>query len=74
MASQRVQLEFPEKSIARLARLKTLTEADSYAEVLKNALRLYEFAIDKSSQGATFLLQEKGKSPEVTQLFQREEP
>lgn len=74
MASQRVQLELPEKSFARLARLKTSTGADSYAEVLKNALRLYEFAIDKSSQGATFLVQEKHKSPEAIQLFQREEP
>jgi hypothetical protein len=72
MKSRCVQIEFPEKSFARLARLKTLTQAESHGEVIKNALRLYEFTIDKSSRGATFLLHEEGKSPETIQLFKGE--
>lgn len=38
----RVQLELAEKSMNRLMRLKDKTEAVSYAEVIKNALRIYE--------------------------------
>jgi Arc/MetJ-type ribon-helix-helix transcriptional regulator len=36
----RVQLELPPTSMARLRELRDKTEAASYSEVLKNALRL----------------------------------
>jgi len=52
----RVQLELPEKSMERLADLKNRTEAASYAEVIKNALRLYENIILKHEEGNRFLL------------------
>ena len=45
-STTRVQMELPEKSMQRLSILKDKTEASSYAEVLKNALRLYESIID----------------------------
>lgn len=65
MPSQRIQLELPEKSLERLQHLKAMIEASSYGEVLRNALRLYEYVINESSQGATFLIQQEGKAPEV---------
>jgi hypothetical protein len=47
----RVQLELPPQSYDRLAQLKEKTEATSYAEVLKNALRLYENIIRQHEAG-----------------------
>lgn len=47
----RVQLELPEPSFARLNELKSKTEATSYAEVIKNALRLYEAMIAEAEKG-----------------------
>lgn len=38
----RVQLELPEKSMERLRTLKELTEASSYAEVIKDSLIFHE--------------------------------
>lgn len=55
---QRVQLDLPEKSLARLQELKSKTEATSYTEVIKNALRLYEAVIAEAEAGNKFLVQE----------------
>ena len=54
--AKRVQLDLPEKSMARLQDLKTRTEAGSYAEVIKNALRLYESVVTEAEAGASFQL------------------
>ncbi|HEY4125399.1 MAG TPA: ribbon-helix-helix protein, CopG family, partial [Rhizomicrobium sp.] len=43
----RVQLEMPPQAMERLTRLKEKTEAASYAEVIRNALRLYEALVDE---------------------------
>lgn len=55
-AVKRVQLDLPERSLNRLQDLKTKTEATSYAEVIKNALRLYEAIIDEADAGSAFLV------------------
>lgn len=47
----RVQLDMPPKSMERLKRLRERTEASSYAEVIRDALRLYEFAINETEAG-----------------------
>jgi hypothetical protein len=52
----RVQLELAEGSYTRLQYLKAKTEATSYAEVLKNALRLYENVIAQQESGRTLYL------------------
>ncbi|MGJ0490067.1 hypothetical protein [Methylobacter sp.] len=57
--STRVQLELPEKSMDRLLALKDKTEAGSYAEVVKNALRLYENMIQQHESGKRFLLKDQ---------------
>jgi hypothetical protein len=54
----RVQFDFPPKSMERLNTLKLKTEASSYAEVLKNALRLYEALIEETEHGNTFLIRD----------------
>lgn len=43
----RVQLELPQPSMDRLRKLKQATEASSYAEVVRNALKAYESLLNK---------------------------
>ncbi|MDE2463298.1 MAG: ribbon-helix-helix protein, CopG family [Alphaproteobacteria bacterium] len=52
----RVQLEMPPQAMERLQRLKERTEAASYAEVIRNALRLFEALIDEHEKGSEFSL------------------
>lgn len=55
----RVQLDFAPRSMARLNALKAKTEASSYAEVVKNALRLYEALIEEAESGKQFLIRDE---------------
>lgn len=56
--THRVQLELPEKSMKRLDSLKELTDASSYAEVIRNAVRLYEDMANEASRGQEFLIRD----------------
>lgn len=51
---KRVQIDLPERSMSRLQELRAKTEATSYAEVVKNALRLYEAVVEETEQGSRF--------------------
>lgn len=64
---KRVQLDMGERSLARLQALKTQTEASSYAEVVKNSLRLYEAVVQEAAQGGTFCI--KTKSGETKEFL-----
>jgi len=65
----RVQIELPPASMERLKDLKEKTEAASYAEVTKNAFKLYERMIDLAEAGHSFLIRDKlGKTKEL-ELF-----
>src|ERR1700756_3833759 len=52
----RVQLEMPPQAMERLQRLKEKTEAASYAEVIRNALRVFEALVQEHEAGAEFSL------------------
>ena len=52
----RVQLEMPPQAMARLQKMKDRTEAASYAEVIRNALRLFEALVDEHEKGSEFSL------------------
>jgi hypothetical protein len=56
---RRVQLDLPPKAFERLQRLKADTEASTYAEVMKNALKLYAAAIEYQKEGGKFMIQNK---------------
>jgi hypothetical protein len=56
--TKRVQLDLPERSMQRLQDLKRKTEASSYAEVIKNALRLYDAIITEAEAGSSFLIRD----------------
>ena len=55
----RVQFDFAPRAMERLNALKLRTEASSYAEVVKNALQLYEALIDETESGKQFLTRDK---------------
>jgi hypothetical protein len=59
VTKNRVQLDFAPRSMERLNTLKAKTEAASYAEVVKNALRLYEGLIEEVESGKTFLIRDE---------------
>ena len=59
-ATTRVQLEMPPQAMERLQKLKDRTEAASYAEVIRNALRLFEALVDEHEKGAEFSLKRAG--------------
>ena len=68
-STKRVQLDLPERSMARLQDLRTKTEATSYAEVVKNALRLYEAVIEEAEAGNQFLVREPGGATKEYKIF-----
>jgi hypothetical protein len=55
-ATTRVQLEMPPQAMARLQKLKDHTEAASYAEVIRNALRVFEALVEEHERGSEFSL------------------
>ena len=65
----RVQLDFAPRSMERLNTLKLKTEASSYAEVVKNALRLYEALIEETESGKQFLTRDKDGVVAPLRLF-----
>jgi hypothetical protein len=58
LGTKRVQLDLPERSMQRLQALKMKTEASSYAEVIKNALRLYDAIIAEAEAGSSFIVKD----------------
>lgn len=65
----RFQMELPEKSYQRLRKLKDKTEATSYAEVTKNALKLYEILIQTIDDGGVVYFKDKDGNTKELQLF-----
>lgn len=48
----RMQVVLPERSYQRMTKLVELTEAASMAEVIREALRLYEAIVEETEAGA----------------------
>ncbi len=66
---RRIQLDFPPNAMERLNTLKAKTEAVSYAEVVKNALRLYEALIEEDESGKQFLTRDKNGVMQIFRMF-----
>ncbi|MSP03627.1 MAG: hypothetical protein EXR07_21695 [Acetobacteraceae bacterium] len=69
LKKNRVQLDFAPRSMERLNTLKTKTESSSYAEVVKNALRLYEALIEETESGKQFLVRDENGVVSPFRLF-----
>lgn len=65
----RVQLEMPPQAMERLQRLKEHTEAASYAEVIRNALRLFEALVEEHEKGAEFSLKRSNGETVAYKIF-----
>ncbi|HWA89709.1 MAG TPA: ribbon-helix-helix protein, CopG family [Rhizomicrobium sp.] len=65
----RVQLEMPPQAMERLTRLKEKTEAASYAEVIRNALRVFEALAEEHDKGAEFSLKRADGSSVAYKIF-----
>lgn len=48
---KRIQFEFAPDAIERLNSMKARTDATSYAELVRNSLRLYEWLLDQTNNG-----------------------
>jgi hypothetical protein len=68
-ATTRVQLEMPPQAMERLTRLKEKTEAASYAEVIRNALRVFEALLDEHEKGAEFSLKRANGETVAYKIF-----
>lgn len=65
----RIQLELPPASMERLTLLKQKTEATSYAEVTKNAYKLYERIIQLVESGEVLCVRDKDGRTRDLELF-----
>jgi hypothetical protein len=65
----RVQFDLAPRSMERLNVLKLKTEAASYAEVVKNALRLYEALIEETESGKQFFVRDDSGALTPYRLF-----
>jgi hypothetical protein len=69
LPKNRVQFDLAPRSMERLNVLKTKTEAASYAEVVKNALRLYEALIEETESGKQFFVRDDSGAYVPYRLF-----
>lgn len=65
----RVQMDLSARSMERLRTLKDRLEATSYAEVIREALKLYEFLVLEDEKGSEFLLKQKNSKATPIKLF-----
>ena len=49
--SKRIQFEFSADALERMERLKEKTHSRSYAELIRDALRAYEWMVDEKEAG-----------------------
>lgn len=69
MRKTRVQLDLSPTAVERLNALKAKTEAASYTEVVKNALRIYEALIAESGEGKQFLIRDQNGAISIFRMF-----
>jgi hypothetical protein len=65
----RVQFDLPARSMAILTELKEKMDAASYAEVIKNALKLYDGLITEVERGGEFMLRDKDGNVTSFRMF-----
>jgi hypothetical protein len=69
LPKNRVQFDLAPRSMDRLNVLKLKTESASYAEVVKNALRLYEALIEETESGKQFFVRDENGVLSPYRLF-----
>jgi hypothetical protein len=67
--AHRVQMDLTDQSFERLKMLKERVDAASSSEVMKEALRLYDYLVDMDIRGARFFIEEQGRKQVEVKLF-----
>ena len=62
---QRVQLDFTPEALERLREIKEMAEAKTNAEVVRNALRLYEWFLKQRQENYKIQLVKDNKVKEI---------
>ena len=65
----RLQLDFSVEAYERLMRIRRRSEAATNAEVVRNALRLYDWFLEQRHRGASFQVVENGTVKEIEFVF-----
>ena len=65
-----IKITLPQESVDRLNMLQEKMEVDSLAEVLKNAVRIFETVIDETDAGTEFFIKRKGSEIEPLKVFE----
>lgn len=68
-----IRMVISETTKARLDALRVKTEVDSHAEVIRNALKLYEFVVNEAGLDASIVYTGRFGETIVTQAFRRTE-
>lgn len=69
MTRRRVQLDLSDKSYSRLKTLSDKVEATSMSEVMKDAIRLYEYVVEKTESGAKFYCKDENNELIEIKIF-----
>lgn len=65
---KRLQFDFSEDAILRLDDIVTKTDSTSRAEVVRNALRVYEYIVTKTGDGYDLEFKKEGQTITVAPL------
>jgi hypothetical protein len=65
----RVQLDFSPEAYERLNRIRSRSDAATNAEVVRNALRLYDWFLEQTSKDARFQIVDNGDVKEIEFFF-----
>jgi hypothetical protein len=67
--SRRLQFEFSPDAYQRLDRMRKVSDASSFAELVRNALRVYEWVMQKKHEGYTLALVKEGEPIKSVELI-----
>lgn len=65
----RKNISLGDKALARLESLRERVEATSTSEVVRDALRLYEYIIGESEKGAEFFVKRPNEETSKLEIF-----
>jgi hypothetical protein len=69
LASKRFQMELSRRSYRRLEDIAERIETKDFADVMSNALRLYEALVKQADAGSTFIVRHPDGSEEEQEIF-----
>ena len=65
----KMEIVFDVEGEKRLAELREKSGATGNADLIQRSLRLYEWYVDKTKEGAKLLVQQNGKTHQITLQF-----